>query len=79
LRARQRAQDAAALAAPFQMSGTHTVVRLDPDFAWDAKRPMQVQLLTVCAPQIERSPAYHVPMREAVEKLDFARLAALLR
>lgn len=78
LRDRQRSLDASALAAPFQMSGSHTVVRLDPAFPWSPARPMQVQLLTVCAPQIERNPAYHRPMREAVQALDFARLAALL-
>jgi hypothetical protein len=79
LRAQQAGLDAAALAAPFRMPGDHTVVRLDPDFPWDAKRPMQVQLVTVCAPQMERNAAYHPPMRAALAALDFARLAALLQ
>jgi hypothetical protein len=78
LKAQQRGATPAALAAPYAQRGDHTVVRLDPAFAWDAKRPMQVQLLTVCAPQQERNPQYHPPMRDAVAALDFKRLAALL-
>lgn len=54
------------------------VVKLDPSFLWDARQRSRVQLLTVCAPQIERNPRYHPPMRDAVAALDFARLAALL-
>jgi hypothetical protein len=76
--AQQRGASPAALAAPFELRGDHMVVRLDPAFPWDAKRPMQVQLLTVCAPQLERNALYHAPMREAVAALDFRRLAALL-
>jgi hypothetical protein len=56
----------------------HHVVKLDPSFAWDGKNRTRIQLLTVCAPQIEHNPAYHLPMREAIAALDFARLAALL-
>jgi hypothetical protein len=78
LKAQQRGATPAALAAPYAAGGDHTVVRLDPTFPWDARRPTQVRLLTVCAPQIERNPAYHAPMREAVARLNFARLAALL-
>ena len=78
LQAQQRGATPAQLAAPFTRSGDHTVVRLDPGFPWNAKRPTAVQLLTVCAPQIERNPAYHGPMREAVTQLDFTRLAAFL-
>ena len=78
LLAQQRGATPAQLAAPFTMSGDHTVVRLDPGFPWDAKRPTAVQLLTVCAPQLERNPAHHGPMREAVAQLDFGRLAAFL-
>jgi len=81
LRQRLNTLDAAARAAPYrhsQAAGASDVVRLDPDFPWDARRLLQVQLVTVCAPQLERNPAYHLPMREAVATLDFARLAALL-
>jgi hypothetical protein len=65
------------LPTPDQAS-QHTVVKLDPAFAWDGRQRSRVQLLTVCAPQIERDPRYHPPMRDAVAALDFARLAALL-
>lgn len=78
LQAQQRGATPAQLAAPVVSGTDHAVVRLDPGFPWDAKRPTAVQLLTVCAPQIERNPAYHGPMREAVAQLDFARLAAFL-
>lgn len=56
----------------------HTVVKLDPSFPWDGRRRSRVQLLTACAPQIERNPSYHAPMRDAIAALDFARLAELL-
>lgn len=78
LRERQRQLSPEAAAAPYQMPGTHTVVRLDAGFPWDTRRLNQVQLLTVCAAQRERNPRYHPPMRDAVAALDFARLAALL-
>ncbi len=54
------------------------VVKLDPDFPWDGKNRGRIQLLTVCAAQLEKNPRYHPSMRAAVAALDFARLAALL-
>lgn len=56
----------------------HTVVKLYTEFPRDKCQRSRIQLLTVCAPQIERNPQYHPPMRDAVAALDFARLAALL-
>jgi hypothetical protein len=81
LQAQQRDASPAQLAAPHASdpkNGVREVVRLDPAYRWDPKRLLHVQLLTVCAPQIERNPAYHPPMRQAVAALDFTRLAALL-
>lgn len=92
LRATQAAMSAAERGAPYHVGSgrhrlptpsqarapQHTVVKLDPDFPWDARQRSRVQLLTVCAPQLERNPRYHPPMRDAIAALDFARLAALL-
>jgi hypothetical protein len=92
LRATLAAMSPAQRAAPYHLgSGRHrlptpaqavgpqqAVVKLDPDFPWDARQRSRIQLLTVCAPQIERNPRYHAPMRDAVAALDFARIAALL-
>ncbi len=54
------------------------VVKLDPTFPWDGQRRGRIQLITVCAPQLERNPPYHAAMHKAVAALDFARLTALL-
>jgi hypothetical protein len=92
LRATRDGMSAAKLAEQYQVgSGRHRlttpmdagrppkrVVKLDPTFPWDGKNRGRIQLITVCAPQLERNPAYHPPMRDAVAAIDFARLAALL-
>jgi hypothetical protein len=92
LRATRAALSPAQLEAPYHVgNGRHrlptsaraqaaqqAVVKLDPAFPWDARQRSRIQLLTVCAPQMERNPQYHPPMRDAVAALDFARLAALL-
>lgn len=92
LRATRQAMSAEALAQPYRLgTGRHRlpspaeagrdlprIVKLDPDFPWDGKNRGRIQLITVCAPQLARNPAYHPPMREAVAAIDFARLAALL-
>jgi hypothetical protein len=67
------------LPTAFDLKQPKPVVKLDPGFPWDGRKNRnRVQLITVCAPQLERNPGYHAPMRAAVEALDFARLAALL-
>lgn len=38
----------------------------------------RIQLITVCAPQLERNLPYHAAMHKAIATLDFARLTALL-
>ena len=53
-------------------------IKLDPTFAWDGQRRGRIQLITVCAPQLQHNPAYHAAMHKAMAALDFARLAALL-
>ncbi len=92
LRAARAAMSAAELAQPYYLgTGPHRlqtaaeaarppkrIVKLDPSFPWDGKDRGRIQLITVCAPQLERSPSYHPPMRDAVAALDFARLAALI-
>jgi len=92
LRAARLGMSADALAQPYRIgTGKHRlptpaesarelkrVVRLDPSFPWDGKDRGRIQLITVCAPQLERNPSYHPPMRDAVAAIDFARLAALL-
>lgn len=92
LRATRGAMSAAELAQPYYLgTGRHRlptaaeaarppkrIVKLDPSFPWDGKNRSRIQLITVCAPQLERSPGYHPPMRDAVAALDFASLAALL-
>jgi hypothetical protein len=92
LRATRRGMSAAALAEPYHVgSGRHRlptaaeaaraprrVVKLDAAFAWDVQRRGRIQLITVCAPQLERNPAYHAAMHLAMTALDFTRLAALL-
>ncbi|KPF95317.1 hypothetical protein IP87_16990 [beta proteobacterium AAP121] len=92
LRETRRGMSDAALAQPYHLgTGRHRlptaaeaarpprrVVKLDPTFPWDGQRRGRIQLITVCAPQLERNPAYHAAMHRAVTSLDFARLAALL-
>ncbi|MFN0183683.1 MAG: hypothetical protein ACKVQR_07700 [Aquabacterium sp.] len=70
---------ASRLPTAFDLRQARPVFKLDPGFPWDAARDRsRIQLITVCAGQLERNPAYHVPMRAAVAALDFARIAALL-
>ncbi|HUG21565.1 hypothetical protein [Piscinibacter sp.] len=54
------------------------IVKLDRQFPWDGRHRARIQLITVCARQLTGNPDYHPPMRDAVDALDFARLAALL-
>jgi hypothetical protein len=67
------------LPTAFDMKQPQPVLKLDPAFPWDGtKNRNRIQLVTVCAPQLERHAGYHAPMRAAVAALDFARLAALI-
>ena len=92
LRAAREAMSAEELAQPYHLgTGKHRlptpaeagrepkrIVKLDPSFPWDGKNRSRIQLITVCAPQLARNPAYHPAMRDAVAAIDFPRLAALL-
>ena len=54
------------------------IVKLDPAWGWDGKNRTRVQAIHVCPSLLDRTPDYGPPMRQAVQGLDFARIAALL-
>jgi hypothetical protein len=54
------------------------IVKLDPAWGWDGKNRTRVQAIHVCPSLLDRNPDYGPPMRQAVQGLDFARIAALL-
>ncbi len=54
------------------------LVKLDPRYPWDVRQRTRVQAIHICPSMLEHNPRYAPVMREAVQALDFQRIAALL-
>jgi hypothetical protein len=67
------------LPAPMDAKRTPTrVVKLDPSYPWDGRNRTRIQMVAVCASDLERNPQFAPLMRQAINHIDFARLASLL-